>query len=50
MYVQLVAGLVSGKVNLTMVQRGWNMAKIMGEPETFLRQHEASAMRVHAAA
>lgn len=50
MYVQLVAGLAAGKVNLTMVKRGWNIAKIMGEPKTFLQQHEQSAARVHAAA
>lgn len=50
MYVQLMAGLASGKVNLTMVKRGWNMAKIMGQPKTFLHQHEQSAARVHAAA
>ncbi len=50
MYVQLVAGLAAGKVNLTMVKRGWNMAKIMGEPTTFLRQHEESAARVRTAA
>jgi radical SAM superfamily enzyme YgiQ (UPF0313 family) len=46
MYLQLVAGVASGKVNLTMVRRGWNMAKIMSQSATFLRQHEESLRRV----
>lgn len=39
-YLQLGAALASGKVSLSSVQKGMNLAKVFSRPETFLAAHE----------
>jgi radical SAM superfamily enzyme YgiQ (UPF0313 family) len=40
-YFQLGAALVTGKVSLSAVQKGMNIAKVFSKPETFLAAHRA---------
>lgn len=42
-YVQLGAALATGKVTLSAVRKGMNLAKVFSQPETFLAAHEASS-------
>jgi radical SAM superfamily enzyme YgiQ (UPF0313 family) len=39
-YIQLGAALATGKVTLSAVRKGMNMAKVFSKPDTFLRAHE----------
>jgi hopanoid C-3 methylase len=39
-YIQLGAAVVTGKVSLNNVRRGFGMAKTFSDPETFLRAHD----------
>jgi radical SAM superfamily enzyme YgiQ (UPF0313 family) len=39
-YVQLGAALATGKVTLSAVKKGMNMAKVFSRPETFLAAHQ----------
>ncbi len=41
-YFQLGAALATGKVSLGEVRRGWNMAKVMSQPQTFIDRHKES--------
>ncbi len=41
-YVQLGAALATGRVSLGEVKKGWNMAKVMSNPQTFIDRHRAS--------
>ncbi|MCB1035963.1 MAG: radical SAM protein, partial [Acidobacteria bacterium] len=42
-YFQLGAALATGRVSLTEVRRGWNMAKVMSQPQAFIERHKAPA-------
>lgn len=39
-YVQLGAAVATGKVSLTAVRKGMNIASVFSKPETFLRAHQ----------
>lgn len=41
-YLQMAAALATGKVSLGALKKGWNLAKELSEPETFLRGHRDS--------
>jgi radical SAM superfamily enzyme YgiQ (UPF0313 family) len=43
-YVQLGAALATGKVTLSAVKKGMNLAKVFSKPETFLEAHEGAAV------
>lgn len=43
-YIQLGAALATGKVELSSVRKGMNMAKVFSRPETFLAAHRLSAV------
>ncbi len=49
MYLQLAGALVTGQVTLNDARKGWNLAKELSRPETFLRGHHESAARTQAA-
>ena len=41
-YLQLGAALATGKVSLSAVRKGMNLAKVFSNPQTFLRAHGAA--------
>ena len=41
-YVKLGAALAAGKVTMGDARKGWNMAKVMSNPKTFLQRHRDS--------
>jgi radical SAM superfamily enzyme YgiQ (UPF0313 family) len=41
-YVQLAAALATGQVSMGAVRKGWNLAKELSDPATFLRGHRDS--------
>jgi len=41
-YLQMAAALATGKVSVGALKKGWNLAKELSEPETFLRGHRES--------
>ena len=48
-YLKLGAAMATGKVSLGDVKKGWNMAKVMSRPETFLQRHTESEQGLTAA-
>ncbi|HSP34015.1 MAG TPA: hypothetical protein VLU46_06870, partial [Thermoanaerobaculia bacterium] len=40
-YVQLGAALATGRVTLSAVRKGMNIAKVFSDPQTFLAAHES---------
>jgi hypothetical protein len=41
-YLQLGAAVATGKVSLKEVKKGWNMAKVMSDPDRFVQRHHDS--------
>lgn len=48
LYMQLGAALLTGKVSVRDARKGWNLAKELSDPETFLRGHRTSRPEVPA--
>ena len=46
LYLQAVAALLLGKVKMSDLKRGFNMAELMGRPDHYLQQHHESAAKL----
>lgn len=45
-YLKLGAAVATGQVSLGDVKKGWNMAKVMSNADTFIARHEESEARI----
>jgi radical SAM superfamily enzyme YgiQ (UPF0313 family) len=47
-YLKLGAAVATGRVSLSDVKKGWNMAKVMSNADTFIARHQESESRIPA--